>query len=50
MAFYVNGDTSPSNLHVLDLTTGEHRRMTETLAADIDDVDLAGPGNRVYQM
>jgi dipeptidyl aminopeptidase/acylaminoacyl peptidase len=31
MAFYVNGDTSPSNLHVLDLRTGKYRQLTDTL-------------------
>ncbi|MGB5892146.1 MAG: S9 family peptidase [Thermoanaerobaculia bacterium] len=31
MAFYVNSDVSPSNLHVLDLTSGEHRKLTESL-------------------
>jgi len=31
IAFYVNNDSSPRNVHVLDLTTGEHRRLTDTL-------------------
>ena len=31
IAFYVNSDTSPSNLHVLDLKSGEERRLTDTL-------------------
>jgi prolyl oligopeptidase len=40
MAFYVNGDTSPSNLHVLEMETGEHRRLTESLNPVIDEGDL----------
>ena len=40
MAFYVNGDTSPSNLHVLEMETGEHRRLTESLNPVIDERDL----------
>lgn len=31
MAFYVNSDTSPSNLHVLDLETGQERQLTHSL-------------------
>lgn len=31
MAFYVNSDTSPSNLYVLDLGTGEHKKLTSSL-------------------
>jgi dipeptidyl aminopeptidase/acylaminoacyl peptidase len=30
-AFYVNGDTAPSDLYVLDLGTGKHRRLTSSL-------------------
>ena len=37
MAFYVNGDTSPSNLHVLVIETGEHRKLTESLNPAIDE-------------
>ncbi len=36
MAFYVNGDTSPSNLFALDLATREHRRLTNTMNPEID--------------
>lgn len=31
LAFYVGGDTSPSDLHVLDLRTGQHRKLTSAL-------------------
>ena len=31
MAFYVKGDRSPSNLYVMDLATGDHRRLTDSL-------------------
>jgi prolyl oligopeptidase len=40
MAFYVNGDTSPSNLYILDITTGEHRRLTSSLNPEIDESHL----------
>jgi dipeptidyl aminopeptidase/acylaminoacyl peptidase len=30
-AFYVNGDTAPSDLYVLDLKSGKHRRLTSSL-------------------
>jgi dipeptidyl aminopeptidase/acylaminoacyl peptidase len=30
-AFYVNGDTAPSELYVLDLQTGKHRKLTSSL-------------------
>ncbi len=36
MAFYVNGDTSPSNLHLLDLATGRYERLTNALSPAID--------------
>lgn len=35
LAFYVGGDTSPANLHVLDLRTGEHRRLTAALSPKV---------------
>ena len=35
MAFYVNSDTSPSNLHVWDLESGEATRLTDTLNPEI---------------
>ena len=40
LAFYVNGDTSPSNLHVMDLASGEHRRLTTSLSAGIEEAHL----------
>ncbi|HVS12345.1 MAG TPA: S9 family peptidase [Thermoanaerobaculia bacterium] len=41
MLFYLNGDTAPSNLFVLDLAAGgEPRRLTATLSAKIDPRDL----------
>jgi dipeptidyl aminopeptidase/acylaminoacyl peptidase len=30
-AFYVNGDTAPADLYVLDLETGQHRQLTSSL-------------------
>ncbi len=46
MAFYVNGDTSPSNLHVLDLATGKHTQITNALNPKIAAADLV-EGERV---
>jgi dipeptidyl aminopeptidase/acylaminoacyl peptidase len=40
MAFYLTGDRSPANLHVLDLRTGKVTRLTDTLSKDIDPQDL----------
>jgi dipeptidyl aminopeptidase/acylaminoacyl peptidase len=40
LACYVNGDTSPSNLYVVDLGTGEHRRLTDALDPAIEERDL----------
>jgi dipeptidyl aminopeptidase/acylaminoacyl peptidase len=40
MALYVNGDTSPSNLWVVDLDTRKARALTETLTPAIDPADL----------
>ena len=40
LAFYVNSDTSPSNLYVWDLETGEHRRLTNTLNPEIEESHL----------
>src|SRR2546423_1513730 len=40
MAFYLTGDRSPTNLHVLDLRTGKVTRLTDTLSKDIDPQDL----------
>ncbi|WP_246357792.1 S9 family peptidase [Pyxidicoccus fallax] len=40
MAFYVNGDRSPPNLHVYDFATKKTTRLTDTLSPDIDADDL----------
>ena len=40
LAFYVNSDTSPSNLYVWDLETGDHRRLTNTLNPEIEESHL----------
>ena len=40
MAFYVNGDTSPLNLYVLDMKSGGHRRLTSSLNPEIDESHL----------
>jgi dipeptidyl aminopeptidase/acylaminoacyl peptidase len=40
MAFYVNGSTSPSNLYVLDMASGMHRRLTSSLNPRIDEKHL----------
>jgi len=40
IAFYVNGDTSPSNLYMLNMETGVHKRLTESLNPTIDENDL----------
>ncbi len=36
MAFYVNGDRSPSNLHLFNLESGDHRQLTETLNPSVN--------------
>ncbi|MCY1081763.1 S9 family peptidase [Archangium lansingense] len=41
MAFYHNGDRSPSNLHVYDFGTKKVSRLTDTMSRDIDAQDLA---------
>ena len=42
LAFYVNGDTSPSNLYVLDLESkySKAKRLTDTLNPAIDETHL----------
>ena len=40
VAFYVNGDRSPSNLFILDLDSGNFAKLTETLDVRIDPRDL----------
>jgi dipeptidyl aminopeptidase/acylaminoacyl peptidase len=41
MAFYVSSDRAPSNLYVLDLASGEHTQLTDTLNPAIDPAHLA---------
>jgi dipeptidyl aminopeptidase/acylaminoacyl peptidase len=41
MAFYVSSDSSPPNLYVLDLASGEHTQLTDTLNPAIDPAHLA---------
>lgn len=36
MAFYASSDRSPPNLYVLDLASGEHTQLTDTLNPEID--------------
>jgi dipeptidyl aminopeptidase/acylaminoacyl peptidase len=40
MAFYVNGDRSPMNLHVYDFGTKKVTRLTDTLSPKVDAKDL----------
>jgi dipeptidyl aminopeptidase/acylaminoacyl peptidase len=40
MAFYLNGDRSPSNLHVYDFATRKVTRLTNSLNPEIDPADL----------
>jgi dipeptidyl aminopeptidase/acylaminoacyl peptidase len=40
MAFYVNSDRQPGNLHVYDFATREAKRLTDTLSKKIDPLDL----------
>ena len=40
LAFYLNGDASPSNLYVYTFGEGEVRRLTDTLSKEIDPADL----------
>lgn len=35
MAFYLSSDTSPKNLYILNMETGEHRQLTDSLNPDI---------------
>ncbi|MBI1848936.1 MAG: S9 family peptidase [Planctomycetes bacterium] len=41
VAFYVDGDASPSNLHVIDLKSGAHQQITNTLNPTIRADELA---------
>jgi dipeptidyl aminopeptidase/acylaminoacyl peptidase len=40
MAFYLNGDRSPSNLYVFDLGTKKATKLTESLNPEINPADL----------
>jgi len=40
MAFYLNGDRSPSNLYVYDFTTKKATRLTDSLNPEINPADL----------
>ncbi|MDB5937078.1 MAG: family peptidase [Massilia sp.] len=40
MAYYVNGDRSPSNLYVHDFQTLQTRQLTNSLSREIDPADL----------
>jgi len=40
LAFYANGSRSPSDLFVLNLGSGDSRRLTESLTPEIDPDDL----------
>jgi dipeptidyl aminopeptidase/acylaminoacyl peptidase len=46
LAFYLNGDTSPSNLFVLDLGSGKYTKLTEALNPAIDRANLV-EGKRI---
>ncbi len=40
MAFYVDGSRSPGNLYVLNIETGQHRKLTESISPEIDPENL----------
>jgi dipeptidyl aminopeptidase/acylaminoacyl peptidase len=40
MAFYLNGDRSPSNLYIYDFATKKATKLTESLNPEINAVDL----------
>jgi dipeptidyl aminopeptidase/acylaminoacyl peptidase len=40
LAFYANGSRAPNDLYVLNLGSGETRRLTESLSPEIDPADL----------
>jgi dipeptidyl aminopeptidase/acylaminoacyl peptidase len=40
LAFYLDGDRSPSNLYVYELATGKVTRLTDSLSPEIDAEDL----------
>ncbi len=49
MAFYFNGDRSPSNLHVYDFQTKKVSKLTNSLSPDIDPADLVEAENIRYK-
>ena len=49
LAFYINGDTSPSNLHVLDMATGNATKITDTLNPAIRPEHLVDSQNIRYR-
>jgi dipeptidyl aminopeptidase/acylaminoacyl peptidase len=40
MAFYVNGDRAPNNLHVYEFASKKVARLTDTLSKELDPADL----------
>jgi len=48
LACYVNGDTSPSNLYLVEPGTGAFRRLTDALDEAIDEGDLVAGENVRY--
>jgi protease II len=48
MAFYVNGDASPANLHVMDLRNGRREQLTDALDPAIPAQDLVVSENVRY--
>ncbi|HEX7177729.1 MAG TPA: S9 family peptidase [Pyrinomonadaceae bacterium] len=49
MAFYLNGDRSPSNLYVYDFATKKATRLTNSLNPQIDAADLVEAENIRYK-
>jgi dipeptidyl aminopeptidase/acylaminoacyl peptidase len=49
LAFYINGDRSPSNLHVYDFATRKVTKLTESLNPEIDPADLVEAKNIRYK-
>ena len=49
VAFYVNGDASPANLHVLDVATGARSQLTQALNPAIAPAELVASRNVRYR-
>lgn len=49
MAFYLNGDRSPSNLYVYDFATKKATKLTDSLNPQIDQSDLVEAENIRYK-